>query len=162
MVCADGSNLPARTDISYSALLSGIVLANSGLGTVHGFASVIGGRFAIPHGVVCGTLMAPANALTLKSLRTKSGIDTTHPALTKYARLGKIFADQKQKTDTWYQDYFIEELERLAIELDVPKLSEYGVGTTDIKDIVDKTGNKYNPAQLTGEELAKILQCRIS
>ena len=162
IVCADGSNLPARTDLSYSALLSGIVLANSGLGTVHGFASVIGGLFAIPHGVVCGTLMAPANALTLKSLRTNAGVATAGPALTKYARLGKIFSDQKQKTDAWYQDYFIEELERLALELDVPKLNEYGVRTTDIKDIVDKTGNKYNPAQLTGKELTDILRCRIS
>lgn len=159
VVCTDGSNLPARSDLSYSALLSGIVLANSGLGTVHGFASVIGGLFAIPHGVVCGTLMAPANALTLKSLRKNTSV---HPALTKYTRLGKIFSDQKQNSDAWYQDYFIEELERLAIELDVPKLSEFGVRTTDIKDIVDKTGNKYNPAQLTKDELVNVLQCRIS
>lgn len=159
MVCADGSNLPARIDLSYAALLSGIVLTNSGLGTVHGFASVIGGLFAIPHGVVCGTLMAPANALTLRSLRANA---SGHPALTKYTKLGKIFSDQEHSTDAWYQDYFIEELERLAMELDVPKLSEYGVRTTDIKNIVDKTGNKYNPAQLTKEELANILHCRIS
>lgn len=158
-VCADGSNLPARTDLSYAALLSGIVLSNSGLGTVHGFASVIGGLFAIPHGVVCGTLMAPANALTLKSLRANAGDNL---ALSKYARLGKIFSDQKNKNDNWYQDYFIDELKQLAAELDIPKLGEYGVTTTDIKKIVDRTGNKYNPAQLTKEVLANILHSRIS
>ena len=159
VVCSDGSNLPARTDLSYAALLSGIVLANSGLGTVHGFASAIGGLFAIPHGVVCGTLMAPANAHTLKSLRANS---SAHPALTKYTKLGKIFSDQKHKPNAWYQDYFIEELESLTTELDVPKLSEYGMGTIDIKNIVRKTGNKYNPAQLTKEELTNILNCRIN
>jgi alcohol dehydrogenase class IV len=158
VVCGDGSNLPARTDLSYAALLSGIVLSNSGLGTVHGFAPVIGGLFAIPHGVICGSLMAPANALTLKSLRATA---SDHPALSKYTKLGKIFSDQK-KTDAWYQDYFIEELERLAGELDIPKLSEYGVTINDIKNIVDKTGNKYNPAQLTKEDLANILRSRIS
>ncbi len=159
VVCGDGDNLRARTDLSYAALLSGIVLSNSGLGTVHGFASVIGGLFAIPHGVVCGTLMAPTNALTLKKLRaTADG----HPALAKYAKLGEIFSDQKNKTDAWYQDYFIEELGRLAAELGIAKLSDYDMTTIDIKKIVDKTGNKYNPAQLTNEELANILRSRIS
>ncbi|MGB3210892.1 MAG: iron-containing alcohol dehydrogenase [Desulforhopalus sp.] len=158
-VCADGNNLSARTDLSYAALLSGIVLANSGLGTVHGFASVIGGYFAIPHGVVCGTLMAPTNTITLKNLRTHAG---NHPALAKYTELGRIFSDQTNKTDGWYQDCFIEALERLAAELNIPKLSEYGMTSDDIKTIVEKTGNKYNPAQLSEEELTNILYSRVS
>lgn len=159
LVCENGNDLQARTDLSYAALLSGIVLCNSGLGTVHGFASVIGGLFDIPHGVLCGTLMAPANALTLKNLR--GGTDT-YPALAKYTKLGKIFSDQTNKTDTWYQDFFIEELEKLAIELNIAKLSDYGVTANDIKNIVAKTGNKCNPVQLTREELATILGSRIS
>lgn len=159
LVCADGNNLPARTDLSYAALLSGIVLASSGLGTVHGFASAIGGYFAVPHGVVCGTLMAPTNALTLKSLRAKAA---NHLALGKYTKLGKIFSEQKNKNDTWYQDNFIEMLERLAGELDIPKLSDFGVTSNDIEKIVNKTANKFNPTQLTKEDLASILRSRIS
>ncbi len=159
VVCSDGTHLPARTDLSYSALLSGIVLSNSGLGTIHGFASVIGGFFAIPHGVICGTLMAPANALTLKNLRISSA---DHPALAKYANLGRIFSDQQHKTDAWFQDYFIDELQSLASELDLPNLSEFGVTTSDIEKIIAKTGNKYNPAQLSKEELTDILLSRIS
>jgi alcohol dehydrogenase class IV len=57
--------------------------------------------------------------------------------------------------------YFIEELKQLADELDIANLSEYGVTTADIINIVDKTGNKYNPAQLTKEDLANILRSRI-
>ncbi len=158
VLCGDGSNLSARADLSYAALLSGIVLSNSGLGTVHGFASSIGGRLAIPHGVVCGTLMAPTNALTLKKLRTTAG---DHPALAKYTNLGKIFSSEKNKTDLWYQECFIEELERLAADLGIPMLSEYGLTTTDIDDLADKTENKCNPVQLTKEELATILRSRI-
>jgi len=157
-VCADGNNLPARTDLAYAALLSGIVLGNSGLGTVHGFASAVGGLFTIPHGVVCGTLMAPANALTLKGLREAGGAT---PALAKYAELGKIFSERTSKPDAWYQDYFIAELERLAVELNLPKLSDFGVTTADIDRIVDKTGNKYNPVPLTREAMSEVLRRRI-
>jgi alcohol dehydrogenase class IV len=158
LVCTDGSNLPARTDLAYAALLSGIVLSNSGLGTVHGFASALGGLFAIPHGLVCGTLMAPVNALTLKNLRTKGNNPT---ALTKYAQLGGLLSDQQNKTDVWYQDYFIEELARLTDDLDIAPLSAFGVSSADIENIVAKTGNKYNPTPLSREDLAIILRSRI-
>jgi len=157
-VVADGGNLPARCDLAYAALLSGIVLCNSGLGTVHGFASALGGLFPIPHGLVCGTLMAPVNAMTLKNLRTKGD---SLPALAKYAQLGSLFSDRQNKTDAWYQDYFIEELTRLADDLDIAPLSAFGVSTADIDNIVTKTGNKYNPAPLTREDLATILRSRI-
>lgn len=158
LVCKDGSNLPARTDISYAALLSGIVLSNSGLGTVHGFASAAGGLLPIPHGVICGTLMAQVNSLTLKKLRlTAKG----HPVLIKYTELGKIFSEQQNKADAWYQDFFIEELQRLSDDLNIEKLGKYGASITDIQAIVEKTGNKYNPIQLTREDLTAILRARI-
>lgn len=158
LVCDDGSNLDARTDLSYAALLSGIVLSNSGLGTVHGFASAAGGLLSIPHGVICGTLMAQVNSLTLKKLRATA---KDHPALIKYTELGKIFSDQQSKADGWYQDFFIEELQRLSDDLNIEKLGKYGASITDIQTIVEKTGNKYNPVQLTREELATILRNRI-
>jgi alcohol dehydrogenase class IV len=158
LVCAEGSNLLARTDLSYATLLSGIILTNSGLGTVHGFASAVGGLLSIPHGVICGTLMAPVNGLTLKNLRVNAN---DHPALIKYTELGKIFSDQPNKADTWYQDFFIEELYRLSDDLNIEKLGKYGAATTDIKNIVGKTSNKFNPAQLTKEDLATILCSKI-
>jgi alcohol dehydrogenase class IV len=158
LACDDGSNLLARTDLSYAALLSGIVLSNSGLGTVHGFASVVGGLLSIPHGIICGTLMAQVNGLTLKKLRTTAN---DHPALIKYTELGKIFSDQRNKTEAWYQDYFIEELQLLSDDLNIEKLGKYGAAITDIQNIVEKTGNKFNPAQLTKEDLTTILCSRI-
>ncbi len=157
-VVSDGSNLAARSDLSYATLLSGIVLANAGLGTVHGFAAVIGGLFTIPHGVICGSLMAPVNRSTLKNLRITA---PEHPALSKYATLGRIFTTRTGHTDSWYQDHFIAELEKLADDLALPFLSDYEIRKEDAENIAAQTGNKNNPAKLTPEELVEILHSRI-
>ncbi|MEE4137055.1 MAG: iron-containing alcohol dehydrogenase, partial [Desulforhopalus sp.] len=156
-VCLDGGNLSARSDLAYAALLSGIVLANAGLGTVHGLAGTIGGLAAIPHGVICGSLMAPANRLTLARLRKTGG---NHPALGKYSILGKIFSGTERAADQWYQDFFIAELERLSTGLQIPPLSAYGLGKDDIPRIIAASDNKNNPLPLTEEELTSLLATR--
>ncbi|MBK9391562.1 MAG: iron-containing alcohol dehydrogenase [Bacteroidetes bacterium] len=51
-VCIDGSDTGTRSGMSFAALTSGICLANAGLGVVHGFASSMGARYDIPHGVI--------------------------------------------------------------------------------------------------------------
>jgi alcohol dehydrogenase class IV len=50
-------DINARSIMSASSLASGIALANSGLGAVHGFASGMGGMFDIPHGLICAVLL---------------------------------------------------------------------------------------------------------
>lgn len=47
----------ARDALMLCATLSGMALANAGLGAVHGLAGVIGGRCGAPHGAVCGRLL---------------------------------------------------------------------------------------------------------
>ena len=71
--CADGQDIEARTGMSFAALTSGICLANAGLGVVHGFASSVGGMYNIPHGLVCGTLMAKSNEINVRELRKNPG-----------------------------------------------------------------------------------------
>ena len=84
--------------MSFAALTSGICLANAGLGVVHGFASSIGGMFNVPHGVICGTLMAEANAVTLRVLRKNSG---NPEASSKYVRMGRFFLESDGKSDNY-------------------------------------------------------------
>lgn len=156
--CSDGGNLQARTDMAYAALLSGIVLTHAGLGIIHGFASAIGGFFAIPHGVICGTLMAAGNRATLARLR-RTGENPF--ALDKYSRLGRLFAQEEGKTAAFYQDALISELTRLTEDLGIATLGAYGIDKADFDRILDQSGNKYNPAVLDREEMREILAARL-
>ena len=158
-VCHQEGTLDDRSSMSYGAMISGITLSNAGLGVIHGLASTIGGRYNIPHGVVCGSLMATANELTLRKLR-KSGCDST--ALKKYSRLGRLFSTYKGKSQDYYQDSFIEFLHMITVELKVPLLSEYGLKGNDICDIAKMSGCKNNPVQLDQEEMESLLQQRIA
>jgi alcohol dehydrogenase len=151
-------NMEARTGMAYASLVSGIGLANAGLGTVHGFASPIGSLFDIPHGIVCGSLMAPANRKNVAVILNTAGYDKT---IAKYAGLGKLFSDEAGKSDAYYCRFFIDVLDQWFDSLEIPFLSDYGMTPKDIDVIVKRTGIKNNPVQLEEQDLKEILSERI-
>jgi alcohol dehydrogenase class IV len=55
----DGGDSAAWDDMALTSLYGGLALANAGLGAVHGFAGVIGGRTGAAHGAICGALLVP-------------------------------------------------------------------------------------------------------
>jgi len=155
--CDNGKDIEARAGMSFAALTSGICLANAGLGVVHGFASSVGGLFEIPHGLVCGTLMARANEINVRELRNKPDGKT---ALSKYSTLGKLFLDDKGREDDYYIDGFIGYLHALTLSLGLPGLGKYGIGENEIRSICAITENKNNPVKLGNEALNEILSAR--
>ncbi|MEI6050420.1 MAG: iron-containing alcohol dehydrogenase [Bacteroidota bacterium] len=154
----NSEDIEARTGMSFAALTSGICLANAGLGVVHGFASSIGGMYNIPHGLVCGTLMAVSNEITVRELRK---IKSNPEALRKYAILGELFLEVKGKTDDYYIDSFISYLHKLTHNLKLAGLRKYGVKEKDFEMICKKTEIKNNPAKLAVKDLTEILNKRI-
>lgn len=153
----DGSDVEARTGISFAALTSGICLTNAGLGIIHGFASSIGAIYDIPHGVICGTMMAVSNAVNVRRLREISADDI---ALKKYAVLGKIFLGNSDKNDYYYIDGFISYLYDLTEKLHLPGLKELGVEESSFKEICISTENKNNPVKLDINDLTGIISER--
>jgi len=156
------SNITARTAMAYGALMSGIVLANVGLGIVHGFASSIGGLFKIPHGVVCGTLLAESTKMNIKRLE-QLGTEGEN-GLLKHAIVGAIITGKESFEDInvlHYCSVLIETLENWTKQLNIDRLGIYGIDTTDIDDIVEKTSLKNNPVHLKREDLNEILMSRI-
>lgn len=150
----DGTNVNARTAMALASYLSGITLANAGLGLVHGFASAVGGYFNISHGVICSTLMAPANKITVRKLRAEK---TNNIALAKYTAIGKLFATTNNKSDDYYIDFLLAHIEHLTHALQIPTLKAGGVSSTDFEKIIKASDNKNNPAILTKEEMEEVL-----
>lgn len=157
-VIKNPENLDARVGMSYAALLSGITLANAGLGVVHGFASSLGGYFNIPHGVVCGTLMGICNRLTVNKLRIKSKDGV---ALNKYAALGKLFINSDYITDDAYIDAFIDLLDKWTENYKIPKLGNFNITADDFDRIIQATDSKNNPIKLQPEDMRIALQVRL-
>jgi alcohol dehydrogenase class IV len=153
----DGENIGARSGMAFAALTSGICLANAGLGVVHGFASTIGGLYNIPHGVICGTLMAAANEINVRKLKRESSYIK---ALEKYVHLGKLFLEETGKTDDYYIDGFIRYLYDLSDELHLPGLRTAGVDEQNIGRICSLAENKNNPVRLSGDDLSEIVYKR--
>ncbi len=151
------NNIEARAGMALAAMFSGITLSHAGLGLVHGFASPLGGFFHIPHGVACGSLMAPVFAHTIDNLMD----EPDHPAIQKLVIVSKVFADFKYKKDSEYLQAFKEKLLHITKLLEVPRLSEFGVGENSIPKIVEVTSHKSHPIKLREAQLEDALRSRI-
>ncbi len=158
--CGEGANdVDVRGAMACAALISGITLANAGLGIVHGFASAIGGFFDIPHGVACGTLLAPsiqANIQALKEIGSPG-----EAALFKYAKVGCLLKGLSVSDIPSGCDYLVETLRRWTEELEIPRLGDYGIGEEDVERIISETGAKNNPVELDQQAMRAILLERI-
>lgn len=85
-----GEDRQARDALAYAAYVSGIALANAGLGAVHGLAGVLGGATHEPHGAICGRLLPQV----LRALAT-AATEGSSTAL----RLARIDADLQGALD---------------------------------------------------------------
>lgn len=151
----------ARSGMAYAALLSGITLAQVGLGAVHGLASPLGAFFPIPHGVVCGTLVASVTRVNLAALQSRAA---DSPALAKYAAAGRVLAGAPNLGDDAALDALLEVLETYTEALGLPRLGSYGISAGDVLRIVAGSRGssmKTNPVVLEDGEVAAAVSTRL-
>ncbi|MDX8404647.1 MAG: iron-containing alcohol dehydrogenase, partial [Mariprofundus sp.] len=155
-----GDDLAARSAMLYGSSISGLTLANAGLGSVHGLASPLGAFFPIPHGVVCGTLVAAAARQNIELLSTA---DPDHPALYKYGQAGRVMLNDYSLTDAAARTGLLALLDAWTARLSMARLSAYGITAADIPHIVanGSGGMKTNPVLLTERQTADLLLARI-
>jgi alcohol dehydrogenase class IV len=156
--CRNGGDLEARTGMAYAALLSGITLANAGLGLVHGFASSIAGTFDIPHGVICAGMMAIVNRNNISNLLRNN---TRNITMEKYVCLGKLFSDTDKKGDQWYMQFSADYLDELTNKLNISRLGAFGVTSEILGKIASETDHKSNPVHFEKEQLVEMLKARL-
>jgi alcohol dehydrogenase class IV len=146
----DGSSRPAREAMAHTALLSGLALANSGLGMAHGVAAALGVLCDVPHGLACA-VMLPA---TLRANR--------ETALADLATLGRATIDLSLASDADAADAVIARIETLCRNIGIPeRLSAVGVEQGQLPELVrGSRGNSMsgNPREIGDKELFEILE----
>lgn len=157
----EGDVVQHRANMAYGALLSGITLAQVGLGSVHGLAAPLGAFFPIPHGVACGTVVAECTRVNIRLLQA---MQPDSDVLWRYAHVGKVLANNMKLNEQDGLDTLLEVLETWTRDFSLPRLSAYGMSDADIPRVVANCrGNsmKTNPIVLPDEEVAGILQARL-
>lgn len=150
-----------REKMAYAALLSGITLAQAGLGAVHGLASPLGAFYPIPHGVVCGTLVAPATRINIQSMLAR---EPGNKALAKYLHVAEILCQERFIDPQTAYNALINLLAQWTSELALPRLSHYGLQETALDKVIANcrgSSMKTNPIVLKDEEIRQILLERI-
>ena len=146
----EGGNRSARETLSHAALLSGMALANSGLGMAHGVAAALGVHCKVPHGLACAVMLPTAIEINADCCLDRL------PALAQ-ALTGKAVTDPKEAGRVC-----LERIEMLAQQVGIPRrLSEIGVTREQIPDLVQSSrGNSMsaNPVELEDDELQAILE----
>jgi len=159
-------DLAARTAMAYGAMISGMTLANAGLGLVHGIASVIGGSFDIPHGVACANSMGPAMKKTLETLKENAAGDgaKTSDALRRFAHAGALLNGKDVSSEGDIDSncrLLVETIYRWTELLNIPRLGRYGIQEQDIERLARLSENKNNPAEISKEGIQQILRERL-
>ncbi len=153
-VCRADPSPDARADMALASLLSGLALANAGLGAVHGFAAPIGGRFPAPHGAVCAALLSHAMRTNLDALRRRQ---PESPALERYREVAALLTGN---TGAHAEDGVLW-VEALRADLGIPCLSHWGVAAADAPSLAaqaaESNSMKANPIRLTASELEALL-----
>ncbi len=155
----EGNNLGHRGNLAYGAYLSGVVLANAGLGLVHGFASPIGGLYGIPHGMVCGTLQGECLRVNIQLLKAAGpeGIE----GLRRYAAISSVLTGSYPDDPIASCDKLLTLITDWIETLNIPRLGAFGIIESDLDAVVVHTDFKNNPVAVKPEQMMEILKNRL-
>ena len=146
----NGTSRTARTRMAHAALLSGLALANSGLGFAHGVAASLGVSFGVPHGLACAVMLPVA-------MRINRDV-----AASKLAQIGRITAGRLDLDESSAVEHAIHTVDQLCARLAIPRrLSDLGVTAAEVPQLaLGSRGNSMNgnPRDLSNDEIVRILE----
>lgn len=148
----DGSNIEARTNMSFACTLAGMAITQSFTHMGHAIATPMGARYHIAHGTSVATLIAlnidyVAEIMPEKTLKIGQALGLNIAAGLSAKEVGKIISDY---------------LRNLTRELGLPSMKDLNIQEADLPVIAaDAFGNpciNFIPKQVTVEEVLKLLQ----
>jgi alcohol dehydrogenase class IV len=146
----DGRSRPAREAMSHAALMSGMALANSGLGMAHGVAAALGVHARVGHGLACAVMLPAALATN------RAGCERL------FAGLARHVWNEFWPSDAAAADALVERIDQLCQAVGVPRtLRELGVRREQIPMLArDSRGNSMdgNPLALSDDEILRLLE----
>lgn len=150
----NGQRRDVREKMAHAALLSGMALANSGLGMAHGVAAALGVHLRVPHGTACALMLPVA-------------LRVNRPACqAQFARLAHLLYGKGPSTSPEdAAEVFVQEIERLCDQVGLPRrLSQVGVLAEHIPELVKASRGSSmsgNPRELSDDELAAVLEANL-
>jgi alcohol dehydrogenase class IV len=150
---SDGANRAGREAMAYAAYLSGMALANSGLGFAHGVAAALGIHCQVPHGLACAVMLPVA-------LRFNHDVRRAD-----LARLWSLVEPGSRLSEADSAERFIRCIEAISRNIGIPaRLSAIGVEQAMIPALVKSSrGNSMdgNPRDVSDEELTELLEAML-
>jgi alcohol dehydrogenase class IV len=154
-----GEAIGLRSALLYGAFLSGITLANAGLGIIHGLAGPVGAIIPMPHGMVCASLLSESCRMNIRRIREQRGKED--PVLARYARVGRILARNPSADRDQACELVLDTLEEWTEKLCIPRLGDYGLEASDLDGLAAQAGQKANPVLLSPEDVKAVLNARL-
>lgn len=147
---ADPRDLAARAALSHGALVSGMALANSGLGMAHGVAAALGVECGAAHGAACAALLPVA-------VRVNRQVAEPH-----LARLERAIDPGAPAADAAAAAAFGARIESLCVAVGAPaRLRDFGLRRDRVGWLAANSGGasmRGNPVQLAAADLVPILE----
>ena len=151
----NGCDRSARENMCLASLFSGMALANSKLGAVHGIAGPLGGMISGAHGAICAALLPHVMEANIRAMRQRAAHS---PLLERYNELARILTRsanaRAEDGIKWVKD--------LCQTLQVKSLAPLGLDKADFAAVVARSQKassmQGNPIRLTEEELMEILR----
>lgn len=146
---ADPDDIAARSAMSMTASISGICLANSGLGMAHGIAAALGMVVGLPHGLACGLLLPHVLRFNRPAAAVPMG-----------RALSAFLGERTVRADSI--DRGLKALEELYCELGVPSdLRHLNLSDEQIEHIAAASLGRSmegNPVPVTAPTVARFLR----
>ncbi|GAA0434042.1 MAG: iron-containing alcohol dehydrogenase [Bacillota bacterium] len=142
---ADGGDIEARYGMAQAAMLAGLSYGSESAGAAHAMSQTLGGIIPVAHGQCVATMMGPVMEYNWKG----------HPD--KFARIAQALgANTFDMTTEEAAKAAVNEVYRLAEDLDIPSLEEQGVSPDMIerlsKEAMKDPQTVGNPRDLTEKD----------